>query len=235
MATATVAPGDVGARSRGGTAWQVARWVTLGLYAVTVIVAVLTGARVGTFEDLQSDLARGAVSQVRVEGFAGAPTDYSDGVQGVTMVRLVWQDGWRRSAAEVQLASSVEELEAQGFDSTPGTFIIGDVDRALREFSPDVEVVGATLSNGIYSTVGGWELRGMGAYLPGVLIVTFLLVLVNAPEPRLATRWAWVWLTFSPAMVIAVPAFLLVGARGQVPGRRRITGVVAFLIVVLLL
>lgn len=208
--------------------------MTLGLYAVTVLVAVLTGARVGTFEDLQSDLARGAVSQVRVEGFAGAPTDYSGGVQGVTMVRLVWQGGWHRSAAEVQLASSVEELEAQGVGSTPGTFIIGDVDRALREFSPDVEVVGATLSNGIYSTVGGWELRGVGAYLPGALIVAFLLVLVNAPEPRLATRWAWVWLTFSPALVVAAPAYLLIGARGQIPARWRLNGLGGFLILLLL-
>ncbi|NLG20015.1 MAG: hypothetical protein GX555_01105 [Actinomycetales bacterium] len=234
MATATVAP-EVGTRDRAGDLWQVARWVTLGLYAVTMLVTVLTGVRVGTLDDLRSDLERGAVSQVRVVGSYGESLDFTaDGAQGVTTVDFVWQDGWHRSAAEVKLASSVEELERQGFEVRGGTFIIGDAEETLRDWSPGVEIVRAERAGGIYSSIAGWEVDGTAAYLPGLLIIAFLLVLVNSPEPRLATRWAWVWLLFSPALVVAVPAYLLGGARGRIPGRWRLGGLGGFIIMLLL-
>lgn len=58
------------------------------LYAVTVLGVILSGARAESYGELQSALERGAVDQVRVEGALDGPGGYSDGVQGVTTVRL---------------------------------------------------------------------------------------------------------------------------------------------------
>lgn len=77
-------------------------------------------------------------------------------------------------------------------------------------------------------------MRGVWAYLPLVLLVACLGLLATSPEPRLATHWGWVWL-LSPALVVAAPAFLILGARGQVPGRWRLNGIGSFLICVLLI
>ncbi|MCK0111790.1 hypothetical protein MWU75_06525 [Ornithinimicrobium sp. F0845] len=235
MATTTVAPEGVGTSHRSLDAWQLARWLVLGLYAVTVVTTALTGFRLESYDDLRSGLERGAVTQVRVVGAVGAPQSYTEGVVGASTVRLEWREGWHRSSAEVLQSNSVDELRSQGFDPRARDFIIGDVTDALRQSSPDVEVVWATPSDGIYTTVGGWELRGAAGYLMGLLLISFLLLVLNSPQPRLATRWAWVWFALSPAMVVAVPVFLLIGARGQVPGRWRLPGVGAFLIAVLLL
>lgn len=235
MATATVAPEAVGAQREGVSAWQVARWLTLVLYAVTLLGVVVGGARTGSLEDLESALERGAVDQVRVVGALDGPDGYSDGVQGVSTVRLEWQDGWHRSFAEIWQVSSLEELQLQGFDEEPSDYIIGDVGQELRRFAPGVEIVSAQWPNGIYGSFAGWEVRGAWAYLPMALLVSCLIVLVNSAQPRLATRWGWVWLMLSPAILVAAPAYLILGARGQLPGRRRLNGIVTFLVVALLL
>lgn len=233
MATARVAPEPAGTRGQTSRAWQVARWLTLVLYAVTVLGALLGGARAGSYGELQSALQRGAVDQVRVEGALDGPGGYSDGAQGISTVRLEWRDGWHRSVAEVWQVSSQEEFRSQGHDPTEA-YLIGDVGQELRRMSPDVEVVQTEWSNGVFGSLAGWEVRGVWAYLPMALLAACLVVLVNSPQPRLATRWGWGWLMLSPALVVAAPAFLIFGARGQVPGRRRLNGIVAFLICMLL-
>ncbi|USQ77637.1 hypothetical protein [Ornithinimicrobium cryptoxanthini] len=235
MATSTVAPGGVGAKREGVNAWQVARWLTLVLYAVTLLGVAVGGARTASVEDLQAALQQGAVDQVRVVGALDGPGGYSDAVQGVSTVRLEWQDGWHRSVAEIWQVSSLEELRSQGFDETSRDYIIGDVGQELRRIAPGVEIVSAEWPNGIYGSFGGWEVRGAYAYLPMALLVACLIVLVNSPQPRLATRWGWAWLMLSPTILVAAPAYLILGARGQLPGRRRLNGIVAFLIVGLLL
>lgn len=235
MATATVAPETVGTRGEGVSAWQVARWLTLVLCAVTFLGALIGGARTASVDDLQVALQRGAVQQVRVVGALDGPGGYSDGAQGVSTVRLEWQDGWHRSVAEVWQVSSLEELHSQGFAEEASDYIIGDVGHELQRVAPGLEIDRAEWPDGVYGTFGGWEVRGAWAYLPMVLLVACLAVLVNSPQPRLATRWGWAWLMLSPAAFLAVPAFLILGARGQIPGRRRLNGIVAFLIVVLLL
>lgn len=233
MATVTVAPESAGTRGQAIRAWQVARWLTLVLYAVTVLGAVVGGARAEPYADLQSALQRGAVDQVRVQGALDGPGGYSDGAQGVNTVRLEWREGWHRSVAEVWQASSLDELHSQGHGDSRRGYIIGDVGQEMRRISPDVEVVRAERQDGAVGSFAGWEVRGVWAYLPMALLVACLGVLMTSPEPRLATRWGWAWLMLSPALVVAAPAFLIVGARGQVPGRWRLNGVGAFLICVL--
>ncbi|OLT23438.1 hypothetical protein BJF81_11055 [Ornithinimicrobium sp. CNJ-824] len=75
---------------------------------------------------------------------------------------------------------------------------------------------------------------GTVAVLPAVVGVLWLLVLAAGPEPRHATRFAWFWLALSPLVLLAVPAYLVLGARGAQEGRRRLTGGWAFLLTLVL-
>ncbi|HLS44531.1 MAG TPA: hypothetical protein VK045_03760 [Ornithinicoccus sp.] len=235
MATATVAPEGVEATGRVVDAWQVARWLTLVLYAVTLLGAVAGGARTASVQDLQAALQQDAVDQVRVVGALDGPGGYSDGVQGISTVRLEWQDGWHRNSAEIWQVSSLEELRAQGLEEASSDYIVGDVGQGLRRVAPDVKIVQAERADGVVGSFGGWEMRGGWAYLSIALLAACLAVLVNSPQPRLATRWGWAWLMLSPAALVAAPAYLVLGARGQIPGRRRLNGIVAFVILCLLL
>lgn len=89
---------------------------------------------------------------------------------------------------------------------------------------------------------GGWSSYGNGvAIAVGLAIVATLFVLINGPEPRWATRWAWFWLIMSPALVVTLPLFLI-GSGPQRPWDtptepigRRLTGGWAFLIAALVL
>lgn len=234
MATATVAPETVVSGDRWGQAWQVARWLTLGLYVVTLLGALVGGARAESYADLRSALERGAVDQVRVEGALDGLGGSSVEMQGVSTVRLEWQDGWHRSSTEIRQVSSLAELRSQGFDDSSGDYIIGNVGLELRRLAPGLEIVRAEWPSDLNGSFAGWEVRGAWAFLPLALLVACIFVLVNSPQPRLATRWGWAWLMLSPAILIALPAYLILGAQGQIPGRRRLTGVGAFLILVLL-
>lgn len=71
-------------------------------------------------------------------------------------------------------------------------------------------------------------------FLPVATALLWFAVLVTGPEPRYATRFAWFWLAFSPLSVLAAVAYLLLGARGAVPGERRLTGAWAFLLFLVL-
>lgn len=91
------------------------------------------------------------------------------------------------------------------------------------------------------------EPAGASAYSTGVAIgtsatfVAVLFVLINGPQPRWATRWAWFWLILNPALVITAALFLIVSGpvsptREPVPqSGRRLTGGWAFLIAVVVL
>ncbi len=234
MATATVAPGAPETSALSRRSWQVGRWLTLVLYAVTLLAAVVLGFRAESYSDLQSALERGAVDEVRVVGALGGVRGHSAEVQGVTTVHLEWWAGWHRSSAEVWQASSPEALRSQGIAHEPGPHIIGDLEAELRRLAPQVQIVRSETSNGIFGLFGGWELRGASAYLPMALLVACLLVVVSSPEPRLATRAGWVWLLLSPALIVAAPAYLILGARPQIPGQWRLRGIGAFLIFVVL-
>lgn len=209
--------------------------MTLALYAASLVAVVLTGARTATYEDLEAALQRGEISQVLVETDIALPDGYVDGGEGVSPLRLVWQDGWHRSVVEIKQASSLEELRSQGFEPQPGEQIIGDVDQELRKLAPhDVEVLRTPWQDGPQVSLAGWEARGGWSLLPMALFVAFLGLIVTSPQPRLATRWAWVWLALSPVFVVAALLYLLVGARPHIPGRWRLGGFGAFLILLLL-
>lgn len=231
MATPTVSPEGVVRRSSAAPLWDGVRWLTLSLFVVALVVTVLVGTRHDSYWRLQHGLDRGTVTQVRVEGALGG--DYEVGAEGLRVVRLVWRDGWHRSAAQVVQATSQSQLQQQHSLSASATSaeIVGSLDAALRELAPDVQVTWAA-GRTDSATVAGWDLPDGWVVLHGIVLLLVLCLLVNGPEPRWATRWAWFWLLLSPLTVLAVPAYLLSGPH---VGNRRLTGgwafVVAFLVI----
>lgn len=82
--------------------------------------------------------------------------------------------------------------------------------------------------------------NGVAIGAMAVLVATLFLV-VNAPRPRWATRWAWFWLVMSPALPVTAPVFLILSGPLHPTGTptassgRRLTGGWAFLIAVVVL
>lgn len=82
------------------------------------------------------------------------------------------------------------------------------------------------------------------AVVPLWTLATFvggLFVLINGPQPRWATRWAWFWLILNPAIVVTLPLFVISSGplrpttRPTAPSGRRLTGGWAFLFAVVVL
>lgn len=224
----------VAAEPRVSTAWTVARWLTLAAFVATVVALVLTGTREASYADLQRGLQSGSVTQVRVEGALEQLPGAGDQVHGVTTVRLVWEQGWETRGTTVRQASSQSVLDAQATGVPHSGAVVGPIADELAIHSPDVEITYADPDRA-WTSWGPWRMAsGPVAVLPAVVGVLWLLVLAAGPEPRHATRFAWFWLAFSPLVLLAVPAYLVLGARGAQEGRRRLTGGWAFLLTLVL-
>ncbi|MGD8199189.1 hypothetical protein ACQE98_00830 [Ornithinimicrobium sp. W1679] len=216
------------------TAWTVARWATLVAFVATVLVLVLTGTREASYADLQRGLQDGSVTQVRVEGALEEFPGAGDQFHGVTTVRLVWERGWETRDTSVRQASSQEEVEGRSLGGRHSAVVVGPIADELSRYSPDVEITYAEPDRG-GTWWGPWRTpTGLVAVLPAVVAVLWLLVLSAGPEPRHATRFAWFWLALTPLVLVVVPAYLVLGARGALPGRRRLTGGWALLLLLVL-
>lgn len=215
---------------RPGRLWGVLRWLTLGLIGLCLVVGPLVGERESSYAALESGLRSGDVTAVRVESVLTR----SDGTlgepgQGSTGHRLIWRDGWQ------QRFTTVRQETSDALDPTSsGPRIEGPVDDALRQISPDVRLT-FVQPRSAWSTIGEYVVPPLWGFLPLTAGLLWLAVLGNGPEPRLATRWAWFWLAFSPAVLAVAPAYLILGAQGATPGARRLTGGWAFLISILFL
>lgn len=90
-------------RSRPGRSWRFLRWLTLALFALTLVVGPLVGERAGTLATLEGPVRTGAVTDVRVEGHdLGRDATADESWSGVRSYRLVWREGWQRRFAEVE-------------------------------------------------------------------------------------------------------------------------------------
>lgn len=214
---------------RPGRWWQVLRWLTLALFVLTLVVGPLVGERASTFAALEGPVRTGSVTDVQVEGQDLDPDGADEFSSGMTTYRLVWREGWQRRFAEVERVAGTG-----GTTDSSATVITQPVTELLRAWNPDVQLRYAEPRTA-WSTIGEYRAPAGWAFLPLVTGVLWLAVLANGPEPRLATRWAWFWLAFSPAVVLLAPAYLILGGQGATPGARRITGGWAFLISILFL
>lgn len=233
MTTTLLAPPRQGAVPRRGRWWPAARWALLLLVLASTGFVVAAGSHEASWQDLQSGLAGGRVHEVRIEGAMGGASGLPAGEEGYTTVRLLWREGWQRRTTEVWQATDAGERPGQGYDEDKHT-IVGRVDTALATQSPDVDFTWGERPRA-WTTLYGWQV--VGSFAPWLSLVPAgaVLVLASGPEPRLATRWAWFWLFCCHVGFLAILVYLLIGARGRLPGRRRLTGGWAALLALLLL
>lgn len=211
-------------------AWSVLRWLTLVLVGLSVIAGPLVGERQTSYAELQSGLHSGAVTDVRVETHHLDPDGTLREIeQGIATYRLVWRDGLLRHSTTVR-----QEVGAVGGDTSSEPLITGPIDEELRQAGPDVRLTYAQPRTA-WITIGPYEAPPLLGLLPLAAAVLWLAVLTQGPEPRLATRWAWFWLAFSPAVLVVAPTYLILGAQGTTPGAQRLTGGRAFLTSILFL
>ena len=87
-----------------------------------------------------------------------------------------------------------------------------------------------------YSQIAGWRVPDWTVPVSILIWLGALVVLVNGPEPRVATRWAWFWLLICPLSPLALVAFLIVSRslrptdESTGPLGKRLTGGWAFLL-----
>jgi hypothetical protein len=220
-------------RARTG-AWgrvpRVLAWTLVLGWLLTSAAVVLTIERSASLGDLESSLRSGDVEEVVVAG--GLPDRAR---AGSGLVELRWTEGRLRYAAEV------EQLVGAG-RNTPGAFadvedVVGDVTTYLTRIDPDVEVLTGPrrMPSGFTTDAFGWTVSGWLAWPFLALLLLTLWVVVVAPEPWRATRWAWAWLVLLLAPLGGVAYLLLGGPTGAVrrppgPPRQRFTGGWAFIL-----
>lgn len=216
----------------GRAVWELGRWLCLVLFVVGAVIMLSLGTRETPFENLRNGLEAGTVQQVRIEGAMGGTDGLVHEERGYATVRLVWQDGPFRKVAEVrQAATSADIPQATEQDDLP--LVVGRVDSFLRESAPGVRTTWGD-PPGSWAAMYGWQLYGGWAALIFLPMLLPLLVIAYGPDPRGATAWAWFWLCLGPQAIVGIPAYLLWGAKGAVPGRRRLTGGWAFVLCLVL-
>jgi hypothetical protein len=197
-------------------------------WASLMVATVVVGQRESSLPELEAQVQRGDVTQVRIsEGLAPGET-------GSATVRVAWRDGLVNHYAEVTETRhhSGGQVELRG---RPGSGTSqGDLRSHLHATDPDLRFESAPFI-GESTNLAGWEAPGAYANAFLVLTVATLLLLLARPGPTWrATRWAWFWmLGLGP---VGAPACLLLGGpcAGVRPPRAdgaRLTGGWAFLIV----
>ncbi len=228
----TVAPAVGRPATKRVNRWWIAR--TVLLVAVLVIVAAgwFGGARQASYNSLRGDIAAGRTDRVEITG--GLPV----GAQGTAMVTFRWRAGGYWHVADATEASGPDATSGMSTTSDTPTVLYGEVASQLQAIAPhrDLQVVrtGSEISG--YSQIAGWRVPDWAIPVAILIWLAVIVILVNGPEPRFATRWAWFWLLICPLSPLSIVAFLVLsrslrptdGSTG--PVGRRLTGGWAFLL-----
>ena len=207
------------------TGYDVWRWCLVAGNVLLLVVAVLLGARAGSWSALEAGVRSGEIASVSV---AGGP----DGYGGSYDQEVTWRDGLVQRRVEVW----VSPLGSEGTSTLQE--LPQDVGRVLTELRPGLEVERESRVTDASVGFWGWQLPWPNALGPLMILgwACWLGVLVHGPAPWRATRWAWFWLSWVPGGVVA--HLLLAGPTPLVPGPRRVvrrlTGGWAFLLSLLL-
>lgn len=201
------------------------------LVGVLVIVGAgwFGGARQASYDSLRGDVAAGRVHRVEMVG--GLPA----GAQGTAMAAFRWRAGGYWHIAEATVASSPGVGNGM---STESTVLYGDVVAQLGALAPnrDLQVVRTGSEIAGYSQIAGWRVPDWAIPVAMFIWLGAIFVLINGPEPRFATRWAWFWLLICPLVPVVVVAFLALSRPLRPTGEqtgpvgRRLTGGWAFLL-----
>ena len=201
--------------------WSSLRWAVLGLCAVTLALTPLVGDLQSDLHRLESDLSMGTATHVQIETPGARPIEPA----GYAQVVVTWRDSWVTRSAEVEVDTTapdpLDPFDPQG-QSEPGQIRVSIEDH-LRALSPDVRISYVEHRTS-WSTWGDWRLpTGWAVPLAAVGVGT-LVLLLNGPEPRWGTRWAWAWAILLLSPTLFVLGYLVLGARGARPDDRRING-----------
>ena len=206
--------------------WRIVRALLLGVFVIAVAGTWFGGMKHATYSDLRGDVAAGRTHWVGVTG--GLP----DSAVGDAQVVLHWRAEGHRNYAEVTQSSTAEDRMSLG---------AGDIATQLQALAPrhDLTVERTGFTTG--TEVAGWQPPGWVLPVVMVLWLATVVAVVNGPQPRYATRWAWFWMIATPVNVVGLPMFLAVSApwrsaravatRGP---QWRLTGGKAFLITFLI-
>lgn len=204
------------------------------LVAVLVVVgaAWFAGARETSYNSLRGDVAAGRTHRVEITGGL-------NGTRGSALTSYRWHAGAYWHVAEATESSGPDETDDMSTTSNATLVLYGDVAAQLRAIAPhrDLRVVRTGREISGYSAIAGWRVPDWTLYVAMFMWLGAIFVLVNGPQPRWATRWAWFWVIATPLNVVGVPLFLLASGSwattyvdSPVKPRWRLTGGKAFLL-----
>ncbi|MBL0746231.1 hypothetical protein [Nocardioides baculatus] len=212
--------------------WRDGRWrLTGAVFALAWLIVLVTilavGERRADLGSLHGVLADGSVSEVEVTGLPKGGLG-----RGYSTVRLEWEARFIHRYTEILVVSS-DRLGRRVSNPDHLPVVVGDPVVTLQELRPDVAIVRHDYRSGSWFEAAGWTLRGAPGSALLVLWFAALFMVMGAPEPWRATRWAWFWLALASPLIGAI-AYVLVGGplgvgRPRHPGRR-LTGGWAFLL-----
>ncbi|HEX8496078.1 MAG TPA: hypothetical protein VF661_02695 [Actinomycetales bacterium] len=213
--------------------WAGVRLAMLVGWVLALAAFAGLGAHPGDLDDVRRAVAAGDVRSVTVEGGLSG-TGYA--VQEVTWRR--W--GLTRTAEVLQVSPGAGV--PVGVRARARSVSATEVGADLQRLDPSLQVMRPPVVSAHHYSVAGTRVPGwVAASLAGLLAGTWLLV-VCAPPPWHATRWAWFWLILLP--FVGPMAIALLGGpvaalrRWLLPpprGRRPLTGGRAAFVVVFLL
>jgi hypothetical protein len=206
--------------------WRLTSLVFALLWVATAAAVGLAGEQRSDLGSLQAGIADGSVSRVEVLGLPGDAQP-----SGRTTATLEWQDGWFGRFAEVTVDS-----RRSASDSFAAGQIVGDPATFLRANDPELEI-GYRDERGSDQEWRGWRAPAWAMWLGVATWFGTVLLAGNGPEPWRATKWAWTWLTLIGGPLGCLGFFLLGGPLGRGrprDGSRRLTGGLAFLLVLVL-
>lgn len=205
MSADTVAPPQIRPRP-GNRCVRGLAWALLLGCGVVLGAVLLVGERPASYDDLRTALEDGSISTVRVEG--GLPQG-SDGEAGAA---VHWRDGLIGRVAAVRETTSHR------------------LDGRLTAIDPDVRVTRTDRRN--HGDIEDWRVPAWCDDLNTLVAIGALVLLVSGPQPRVATRWGWLWLMWL-ALPLGLVAFLVLSGRLSSRSHsegRRLTGGWAFLL-----
>jgi hypothetical protein len=200
----------------------VSAWLLLAACLVLLVIGLVAGERVSTYDELRAAVAAGDVDEVVVTG----------GLDGGFIGRQTVTVHWREGVFRYQ-APAVEQHPQRRTDTRAGVAVVDSVQADLAEQHSGVQVERRPHDYPDYNEVFGWRLPAWTQTATVVIALVGLLLLIGGPEPRGATRWAWFWL-----MAVAPPlgflAFLVISGflspRPRTALGYRLTGGKAFLL-----
>ncbi len=185
------------------------RYALLAALVVVALGAVAFGVRPASWAELTRAIDHGRVTEVTVLNAL------EPGQTGEVSPEIRWHDGFMPRTTSVRQVrpGTLGETGSSIWTSEdrPLHQVTGDLAPALNEYAaaPVKITTAQPVSTQFY--IRDWIVPGWVTVLALAAWAFTISLVITAPEPLLATRWAWFWAIMSPLGVVAMPLFLLFG------------------------